>query len=103
MSECFAYVYVCVGTMCMLCAQRGQKRTLDPLKLKLHVGDCEPVHGYWGLNPGLLGEQPVLLTAVPSLQLECDSDIIDMINKWGEISKSLFQKIPLFLRGYRVI
>lgn len=28
---------------------------------------CELAHAYWGLNPGPVGEYPVLLTAEPSL------------------------------------
>ena len=32
---------------------------------------CELLYGFWELNPGPPEEQPVLLTAEPSLHLEC--------------------------------
>jgi hypothetical protein len=32
------------------------------------IDGCEQPYGYWDLNPGPLEEQPVLLTAEPSLQ-----------------------------------
>ena len=41
----------------------GQKRAPD-----LIIGGCEPPCGCWELNSGPLEEQPVLLTAEPSLQ-----------------------------------
>jgi hypothetical protein len=39
------------------------KRASDPI-----TDGCEPPCGFWELNLGLLEEQPVLLTAEPSLQ-----------------------------------
>ena len=44
--------------------QGGQKKALGPLELELHTDSCELPHGYWELNPGPLGEQPVLLTVL---------------------------------------
>jgi hypothetical protein len=41
----------------------GQMRALDPI-----TDGCEPPRGCWELNLGPLEEQPVLLTAEPSLQ-----------------------------------
>jgi hypothetical protein len=48
--------------MCVPGALRGQKRTSGPLGV---TDDCEPPCGCWESN---LQEQPVLLTAEPSLQ-----------------------------------
>ena len=45
------------------CLQTQQKRASDPI-----TDGCEPLCGCWDLNSGLLEEQPVLLTAEPSLQ-----------------------------------
>ena len=47
-------------------ACRGQKRESDPLGLNLQNFDL--LCGYWELNPGPLDEQPMFLTAEPSLQ-----------------------------------
>ena len=46
----------------------GQKRVLNPLELELD--SCELPCGCCKLNLGPLEEQPVLLTAEPSLQPE---------------------------------
>jgi hypothetical protein len=43
--------------------RQHQKRAPDPI-----TDGCEPPGGYWELNSGPLKEQPVLLTAEPSLQ-----------------------------------
>lgn len=57
-------MYECVSVCA--CNLKGQKRSLDPVDLELHM-----VVNYlaWVLNPnsGLLQEQQVLLTAGPSL------------------------------------
>jgi len=45
------------------CLQTHQKRASDPI-----TDGCEPPCGCWDLNSGPLEEQPVLLTAEPSLQ-----------------------------------
>ena len=42
--------------------QTHHKKVSDP-----HKVGCEPPHGCWELNSGPLEEQPVLLTAKPSL------------------------------------
>ena len=44
------------------CLQTHQKRALDPI-----TENCEPSCACWELNLGPLEEQPVLLTADPSL------------------------------------
>ena len=41
-------------------------RVSDPLEMELQ--SCKLPCGSWGLNPGLLAEQPELLTAEPYLQ-----------------------------------
>jgi hypothetical protein len=46
------------------CCPGAQKRESDSLGLKF-----EPLFGCWELNSGPLEEQPMLLTAEPSLQL----------------------------------
>jgi hypothetical protein len=43
--------------------QTHQKRASDPI-----IDGCKPPCGCWELNSGPLEEQPVLLTAEPSLQ-----------------------------------
>ena len=45
------------------CLQTHQKRALDPI-----IGGNEPLYVCWQLNSGPLEEQPVPLTAEPSLQ-----------------------------------
>lgn len=55
---------VCVST-CVKCLC-GQKRMLHLLKVRLHMVGCESQYGCFELNP--VEEQPVLLTAQPSLQ-----------------------------------
>lgn len=62
MGLCCRYV-LCVPLLCLVL--RAQERTSEPLKLV--TGVCEPLCGYWELNPPL-EEKPVVLTAVPSLQ-----------------------------------
>jgi hypothetical protein len=54
--------------LCMLHVCGGQKRVLNPLELELD--SCELPCGCCKLNLGPLEEQPVLLTAEPSLQPE---------------------------------
>jgi hypothetical protein len=46
------------------CIPACQKRTLDSI-----TDSFEPPRGCWDLNSGPLEEQPVLLTAEPSVQL----------------------------------
>lgn len=60
-SGCFAFIYVCVCSVC-----GGQKKALDPLELALPmvVSQC----GCWKSNPGPLTEQPIFLATKPSLQ-----------------------------------
>jgi hypothetical protein len=41
------------------------------------IDSCELPCGYWELNPGLLEEQPVLLTAETSLQPKLLQDIVN--------------------------
>lgn len=69
---CICSTHVC---MCMQCphvcvctcgVHRGQNRELDPLELELYI--CQSPCRYWELNPSPLEEQPILLTAEPSLQ-----------------------------------
>jgi hypothetical protein len=43
-------------------AHKGQKRALDPLELELY--SSELACGCWESNPGLMEEQPVLLTPI---------------------------------------
>ena len=47
----------------LLCLQTHQKRVSDPI-----TDGWEPPCGCWELNSGPLEEQPMLLTAEPSLQ-----------------------------------
>ena len=47
------------------CTPASQKRASEPI-----TDDCEPPCGCWELNSGPLEEQPVPLTAEPSLQLK---------------------------------
>lgn len=54
------YYFVCILMFCLhLCLYEGVGIT----------DSCEPPCGYWELNQGPPEEQPVLLTAEPSLQL----------------------------------
>lgn len=59
---------------CIVCLWAGdhgdQKRTMGLLDLELTDGHELP-YGWWRLNSGPLAEQPVFLTAEPSLQLLC--------------------------------
>jgi hypothetical protein len=57
------YLFIYLMYMSTLMLQTHQKRTSDPF-----TDVCEPSSGCWDLNSGLLEEQPVLLTAEPSLQ-----------------------------------
>lgn len=60
---CFAYVYVCVPCACLVLdeARRGCPETEG-------TEGYEPLCGCWESDQGHLEEQPMLLTAVPSLQ-----------------------------------
>jgi hypothetical protein len=51
--------------MCIPGAFRSQEEALDALELELEMV-CKQTCGCWGLNLGLLEEQPVLLTRVTS-------------------------------------
>jgi hypothetical protein len=60
----YVCMYVCMYVLCMCCClQTYQKRASDPT-----TDGCEPPCGGWDLNSGPVEEQPVLLTAEPSLQ-----------------------------------
>ena len=66
------YVYL---SACMYCtmgipdAHWGQKKAFPGTAVR---NGCEPTCGCWKLNPGLLEQQPMLLTDEPSFQLwEC--------------------------------
>jgi hypothetical protein len=56
----FRFIYLYVSEDCL---QTHQKRASEPI-----TDGCEPPCGCWELNSGPLEEQPVLLTAEPSLQ-----------------------------------
>ena len=56
-------LYLFILYVRMLCLHVHQRRGLDPIP-----DGCEPPCGCWELNSGPLEEQPVLLTAEPSLQ-----------------------------------
>ena len=58
-------MYACTLHMYVYGVRRGQKMTSPTLGL---TDRCELAHGYWTLNLGPLEEQPVSLTAEPSLQ-----------------------------------
>lgn len=45
-------LHMCLYTMCVPGALRGQKKMLDPLELELQEHLC----GCWELNPGFLEE-----------------------------------------------
>lgn len=51
-------MHACMLPVCS--TSRSQKRALNP-----PIDGCEPSCGHWELNPGLLEEQPVCLTAEP--------------------------------------
>ena len=58
LSVCFLKIIICKYTVAVF---RHTRRDLI-------TGGCEPPCGCWDLNSGPLEEQPVLLTADPSLQ-----------------------------------
>jgi hypothetical protein len=51
-----------IGSVLLTCMPAHQRRAPD-----LVIDDCEPACGCWELSSGPLEEQPVLLTAEPSL------------------------------------
>lgn len=59
-------INVCTCMVCMPSACRGQKNSRSTGTGI--TSDHEPTCGCWGSNPGPPKEQPVLLTAEPSLQ-----------------------------------
>lgn len=67
MCLCFACMYVCLCTACILCLRKpeGGVRFLGSFVTDNHH---EPPYGCQKLNPVPLEEQSVLLTAEPSLQ-----------------------------------
>lgn len=58
-------LHACPYTSCVHGAQRGQKRTLDPLEVELTDGVSHD--GYWEPTLSPWEEQLVFLTAEPSL------------------------------------
>lgn len=56
------HAHVCTVYLCVSSAHGGQKRALHPPG-KAVINSCELPVGCWESNPGLLEEQPVLLTA----------------------------------------
>jgi len=56
------HAHVCTMYLCVPSAHGGQKRALHPPGNAV-IDSCELPFGCWELNPGLLEEQPVLLTA----------------------------------------
>lgn len=64
MYGCFA---CSVCTTCVAAVHGGQKRSLHPPGTAV-LDSCELPFEFWEVNPGLLQEQPVLLTAELSFQ-----------------------------------
>ena len=74
---------------CVLCGcstHRGQKRAWDFFPpTETGVSDsCEPPCGCWELHMGPLEEQPVLLSAEPSLH-KCPKGNGDGVDKWVQV------------------
>ena len=94
----YVYEYFLVSMLCTTClpgAWEGQKRTLDPSRLKL--GACEPPCGFWKWSSGPREEQPVFwfLRLAPNIWvLKCFVFAFEMVScsprlalnswcKWG--------------------
>lgn len=57
--------------------------------------DCEPLCGFWESNPGLLEEQPVLLTSGPTLQPFIYLRIFKVKKKKSKLNNKLFMNIQI--------
>jgi hypothetical protein len=62
------FVYMCTTCMPRIC--RGQKKTLDTLRLELQEAVSYQVDGWRKSNPGCLDEQLVFLMAKSSLKTQ---------------------------------
>jgi hypothetical protein len=73
--------------MCVPCAYRGQQRALEALELELQTG----VSGL-GIKPRPLVEQPVPLTASPSLHFQSSAVTLSLVKINTEIESEVIGK-----------
>lgn len=79
-------MYVCI--ICVPGTHKSQKKVSDLLELE--TADCKLPVRCWESNPGPVEEEPVLFTAVPSLQPEggggknfiCDIHSLCLFNQY---------------------
>lgn len=57
---------ICLCTVCAV-PMESREGIRIPLELEFYIDGCEPLCGYWVLNPGLLEQKSVLLTTESSL------------------------------------
>lgn len=65
MHACFVHIHTYAPTTCLVPREAKRVWLIPGTGV---TGTCEPPRGSWGSNSHLLEEQPMLVTARPSLQ-----------------------------------